>query len=229
MNKLHEECKKRGFNLIVEETLSRLRIAATIAFCLHLIAGTAMALVLRNGLETNANFQDRLTFITRHTELWIFGWLTWTAAAIALLYFYISFSQRHRTGRLAVLLAAAAIAPDLSAQAIEIGVLPAIAERVVTTNVGMDLFVALHRVAVMLSGYVANGLYSVAALSLAWTARRAYPVWVSMAGMAVGSVGLVLSAAALVDSAAAMFWTNLVLIPSILLWLAGVAMREPQP
>jgi hypothetical protein len=206
--------------------LTRLRVAAIIAFWIHFLAGAAMALVLSHGLETNPDFQNRLTFIVKHTALWTSSWLTWTAAAIAILYFYISFASEHYTGKLAVLLAAAAIAPDLSAQAIEIGVLPKIAARVVNASVGIDLFLGLHRVAVMLSGYVANGLYSFSALSLAWSTRRAYPFWVWTAGMAAGLFGFALSAAALADSATGMFWTNVVLVPSILLWLAGVAMHQ---
>jgi hypothetical protein len=182
-----------------------------------------MALVLGRGLETNPNFQDRLTFIADHTSLWTFAWTTWTAAAIAILYFYSSFAQANQTGNLAVLLTAAAIAPDLSAHAIEVGVLPTIAERVVHTNVDINLFVALHRLAVMMSGYAANGLYSLSALILTWEARSAYPAWVSAAGIATGCFGLVLSFAALLDSAAGMFWANVSLVPCILLWLAGVA------
>src|SRR2546422_7335852 len=121
--------------------LNRLRSAAIIAFWLHLLAGASMALVLRRGLETNPNFQDRLAFIVNQRALWIAGWLTWTAAAIA---------------------------ADLSGQAIEIGVLPGLAARV-------DFFTAFHRTAVMMSGYVANGMYSLSALVLSWSTRRSYP------------------------------------------------------
>src|SRR5262245_13841896 len=101
-----------------------------------------MALVLRLGLETNSNFQNRLAFIVDQRSLWTFAWTTWTAAAVAILYFYYCFASAHQTGQLAVLLTAAAIAMDVSAHAIEIGVLPAIAERVVKTNVDINLFVA---------------------------------------------------------------------------------------
>ena len=75
----------------------------------------------------------------------------------------------------------------------------------------------------MLSGYAGNGMYSLSAILLAWNARRAYPVWVSSAGIATGCFGLALSAAALINSASGMFWTNMFLVPSILVWLAGVA------
>ena len=204
---------------------------ATIAFCLHVLAGMAMAVVLRHGLETNPDFHDRLNFLVNHSVLWTFAWLTWTAAALAILYFYAAFASAHEAGqvskpvlRTAVLLTVAAIGPDLAAQAIEIGVLPAMANRILNANTGAELFLSFHRAAVMMSGYVANGLYSLSALILAWSTRNAYPVWVYGAGLAVGCFGLILSAAALMDSANGMFWSNVLLVPSILFWLAGVAL-----
>jgi len=199
--------------------MTRLQRAATIAFVLHLVAGAAMAVVLRQGLETNPDLQNRLSFLVNHRALWTLGWLTWTAAAIAILYFYMVFASTHHTGSLVVFLTAAAIAPDLAAQAIEIGVLPDLTQHA-------DWFILLHRTAVLMSGYVANGLYSFSALILAWSTRQAYPVWVWLSGVAVGCFGFMLSAAALVNSTAGMFWSNVVLVPSILLWLAGVALRE---
>src|SRR4051812_2543018 len=177
-----------------------------------------MALILRNGLETNSDFQDRLAFIINHRGLWTAGWLTWTAAATAILYFYIVFSSTHRAGKLAVILTVAAIAADLSGQVIEVGVLPSITDRI-------DLFTAFHRTAVMLSGCIGNGLYSVSALILAWAARAAYPRWVWAAGLMTGCIGLVLSIAVIANSTAGMFWSNVILVPCLLLWLVGVASR----
>ena len=200
--------------------LSRLRRTAAIAFCLHLLAGMAMALILRKGLETNPNLLSRVSFIVDHGALWTFAWLTWTAAAIAILCFYAAFASVHQTGQIAVWLTIAAIGPDVCAQAIEIGALPQIAMRA-------DLFITLHRIAVLMSGFVANGFYSASALILAWTTRRAYPNWISFAGIAAGVFGFALSAAALANWADGMFWTNVLLLPSLLSWLAGVAMLKP--
>jgi hypothetical protein len=197
-------------------SLKRLQRTATIAFCVHLVAGAAMAFILRHGLETNPDLLNRVSFIVDHAALWTFAWLTWTAAAIAILCFYGAFASVHRTGPIAVWLTIAAIGPDLCAQAIEIGVLPQTATRA-------DLFVTLHRIAVLMSGFVANGLYSASALILAWTTRRVYPAWVWAADVATGVFGLALSAAALLNSADGMFWANVVLVPSLLLWLLGVA------
>jgi len=197
--------------------LKRLRRAAIVAFIVHLLAGGSMALILRRGLDTNPDFQDRLSFLINHRAIWTLGWLTWTAAALAILYFYAVFAAEHRV-RFAVLLTVAAIAPDLSAQAIEVGVLPGLPSR--------ELFLALHRVAVVMSGGVANGLYSATALILACSARNAYPSWIWMMGVAVGFFGFMLSFAALVDSVSGMFWTNVLLVPAILIWLAGVAAKD---
>jgi hypothetical protein len=199
----------------------RLRRAALIAFLVHLIAGMAMALVLRYGLETTADLQARLAFLVNHRAAWTVAWLTWTAAAVAILYFYVAFADAFQSPRLAVFLTVAAIAPDLASQSIEIGVLPGLAAH------DVQMFLLLHRVAVMLSGYLANGLYSATALILAWTARRAYPAWITGAGLAVAVFGAALSVAALLDSVAGMFWSNVFLVPAILLWLAGVALIPP--
>ncbi len=196
----------------------RLRRAALIAFCAHLVAGLAMVFVLRHGLETNPDFQARLAFLANHRVAWTLAWLSWTAAAIAILYFYVAFADAHPSApRLAVMLTIVALGPDLAAQSIEIGVLPSLAVP--------ELFLTLHRVAVMLSGFLANGLYSITAMLLAWAARRDYPAWLSVIGIAVGVFGIGLSIAALLDSANGMFWTNVFLVPSILLWLAALSVK----
>jgi hypothetical protein len=198
--------------------LRPLRRAAAIAFCAHLVAGLSMAFVLRHGLETTPELQDRLAFLVNHRVLWTLGWFAWTIAALAILYFYFVFAAAHQSkSHFAVYLTVAALGPDLAAQAIEVGVLP---------NAAPDLFLTLHRVAVMLSGYVANGLYSATALILVWGARHAYPAWVSIIGLAVGVFGIALSVAALLDSVEGMFWTNVFLVPSLLLWLAAVAIID---
>jgi hypothetical protein len=218
------------FSIDRRGTLTGLQRAAIIGFFVHLLAGVGMALILRHGLDTNPALQDRWSFLCNHRILWSLGWLTWTATALTILYFYIAFAAAHQANTLwqfAVLLSAAAIGPDLAAQAVEIGVLPEIAYRAFSGNSAAELFMDLHRTAVMMSGFVANGLYSVPALILALSTRQAYPFWIWIAGVAVGVFGFMLSAAALIDSVAGMFWANVVLVPAILLWLAGVAITPP--
>lgn len=203
--------------------MNRLQRAAIAAFCLHLIAGIGMILVLWFGLETNPDLQNRLAFLVNHRVLWSAAWLTWTAAALSILYFFTVFAEIHLQGaRFALLLTVAAMGPDLAAQAIEIGVLPSLAFRAFSTNAAPELFLTFHRVAVMLSGYLANGLYSLTALLLAWSARRSYPSWVWLAGVVTGLLGIGLSAAVLAESVEGMFWMNALLVPALLIWLAGV-------
>ncbi len=78
-----------------------------------------------------------------------------------------------------------------------------------------------------MSGFVANGLYSASALILASSTRRVYPASIAFAGIAAGFAGFVLSAAAMVNSANGMFWSNVALLPCLLFWLAGSAIVKP--
>jgi hypothetical protein len=207
-----------------------LRHAAWLAFAAHLMAGLAMALILRHGLETNADLMDRLRFVARHRFLWSAGWLSWTVAGATILNFYAHFAAAHGSHgvspaplRTAVLLTVAAVATDWTAQAFEILVLPAFAR---TANA--KGFLIWHRTAVLLTGFLANWLYTMSALLLVWASRHVYPRWIRAAGFGVVAGGSILSAAAWVDSAPGMLFANLVLVPCLLAWLAGVASTTPE-
>ena len=219
---------------------ARLRVAARVALATHLLAGLAMATILRQGLETNPVLGDRVRFIADHVVLWRLAWLSWSVAAVSILYFFASFVSAHGMsatdpagGRgLVLMLGVVAVATDLTAEMIEIGVAPGLARQAVAEMAGSDaspsaaaLFVAFHRTSVMLSGFLANGLYSVIVLVLSVVGRRQYPKWVSWAGIGVGLSGIVLSAACLIDSVDGMVWSNVALVPLLLVWLAGVGLR----
>ena len=206
--------------------MNRLQRAALVALVIHLIAGLSMALILSRGLETTPNLHTRLTFLVNYRVWWTAAWLTWTAASIAILYFYIVFREVHAAPPLSVFLTVAAVALDLCGQAIEISLLPTSAARVLNENASPETFLLLHRKAEMLSGFAANGLYSISALLLVFPTRRAYPTSVSAFGSVVGFVGILLSIAVLLDSTAGMFWTNVMLVPSILCWLGLVAIAR---
>ena len=213
--------------------------AAWLSLGLHLVAGLAMLFVLRDGLETNQDVTSRLRFIVEHERLWIAAWLSWNLAALSFLYFIVSLAYAHETHdslaavplRIVVLLAVAGIVPDLSAEAIEMGVLPSVAASALASSNSAENqrahtndFLTLHRVAVMLTGFLANGLYSLAASILTWTARARYARWITIAGIGVGVSGAWLSAAALADSPRGLLWSNAALVPCILAWLTGVAL-----
>ena len=218
--------RSNGTGPAVKDRLwTRLRRAAWLAFAVHLLAGLAMALILRHGLETNADLAGRLRFVAQHRFWWTAGWLSWTVAAVTILTLYARFAAAHRSRgvssaplRTAVLLTIVAVAADWTAQAVEMFVLPGLARMANAAG-----FLVWHRAAVVLTGFLANGLYSMSALLLVWASRRAYPRWIQVAGFGVVAGGSILSAAAWADSAAGMLVANVVLVPCLLVWLAGVA------
>ncbi|MBI3549420.1 MAG: hypothetical protein HY078_10305 [Elusimicrobia bacterium] len=201
----------------------RLAWAAWAALLLHLAAGLAMVLLLRRGLESNADLADRLSFLQDHRALWTGGWLTWTAAAFSILAFFQAFAAAHSKAGAratplwgAVFVAVAAVAFDLNAQGIEMSVLPTLIEAPFE-------FLHQHRVAVLLTGGIANALYTAATwIMIAETSGR-YDRRTTVAGYGVVAFGIGLSAAAAADSAAGMVAANAGLVPCIVLWLFGVA------
>jgi hypothetical protein len=123
------------------------------------------------------------------------------------------------------------MAADLASEAIEMGVLPGLARQVlaelargVQQPTELPIFLTFHRTAVMLTGYLANGLYTLAVILCVWSTQKIYPAWVSVAGIGVGGAGLTLSKATLLLSVNEMMWANVVLVPCIMAWLLGVAL-----
>jgi hypothetical protein len=205
----------------VNRAWARLCRAAWIAVATHALAGLAMLLVLQQGLETNPDLDARLRFLAEQRAAWIAAWLTWNAAALSILYFCVAFASAHRSEAnqtalaFAVALCSAAIACDLGAESILMGLLPELAG-------DRGRFLVWERAAVLLSGYVANGLYTVAIGTLWWSTRKAYASTALAAGLLTCLAGLTLSAAALAGSVSGMFWSNAVLLPGLLVWLAAV-------
>jgi hypothetical protein len=190
--------------------VKRLRRAAVIAFVTHLVAGLCMLIVLGPGLDTNPDIGARLQYIASHRAAWTGAWLTWHLAAFSILYFYAAFTTVHGLKRYAVYLTILAMAADFTGETIEWAFIPSVAA---------TAYAPLHRSAVLLSGFVGNTLYSLSALFLARSAREAYPRYTTIAGYAVGAVGMALSVSVVIDSATGMLWTNALLLPILLLWL----------
>lgn len=216
-----------------------LRRTAWLSVAVHLLAGLAMALVLRHGLETNPDFLDRLRFLVEHKRLWQLAWFPWNLAALAMLYFVVCYRRAHRGHGLgdhaldyALVLCAAAVPLDLTAEAIEMAAIPELAAlpQGSEDSGGANPFVQFHvwhRTAVILTGCFANGLYTLSAVMLTWSTCRVHPRWLTAAGFVVGLGGLGLSAAALLDSVMGMFLANVILVPAILLWQSGIALASP--
>jgi hypothetical protein len=212
----------------------RLSKAAFITAVVHLIAGLCMAIILRQGLDT-ADLQSRLSFLTEYTTLWIYGWLTWNLAAFAILYFYYCFAESHAENnnyawllRFAVLLTVAGMAIDFCAEAIEMGVLPNLAQMILVhtssvANSSTEIFLALHRTAIMMTGCLSNELYTISAAILIFATWSSYGWIIRGSGFLLVVAGIGLSVACLLNWVTGMFLYNVILLPMLVIWLLAIA------
>lgn len=204
----------------MNESWRRLRDACVIAAAVHLVAGLAMALVLRHGLQSNPDLADRMRFLVERRGLWTAAWLSWNAAALSILWFFACVAEARPCAltRFALALAAAGVAGDLSAETIEMALAPTLA----AAGRASELLTA-DRAAVLLTGTLANGLYTAASLAALAALWKDSTTLVRAAGVVVGLSGVWLSAAALADSTWGMLASNVLLVPAILAWQLGLA------
>jgi hypothetical protein len=199
----------------------QLRPAAAAAFAAslsHLLAGLAMALVLRPGLGApGVTLAARMEWLPDHRLTWSVGWLCWHAAGVCMMAFYVGLALRWfqagplRTG-LALVLAAAALANDLGGQSLYL-MLP---------EVGPDAFVLLDRSATLLTANVANGLYSLAGALLVWVGARELPRPLLLLSLGVWLPGSLMCLAAVAGSAVGLVVANVLLMPTLVVWTALV-------
>ena len=114
----------------------------------------------------------------------------------------------------------AAIALGLPPYAISTGSFP--------SQIAVELLFTMHRTAVLLTGYLANALYTVSAALLIVATRKDYPKLVQAAGWLVVIGGIWLSGAAYIDSTAGMVASNALILPALIGWLGGVAVTSRQ-
>lgn len=211
-----------------------LRNSSLITIVTHFVGGISMLLILRHGLETNTDFNDRLRFLVDHKALWIAGWIPWSIAALSILYFYGNFANAHKNsknyslsmGLLVFFLTVVAVALDFKAQKMEILLIPDLAQKALANPSASASFLAVHRKAMMLTGFAANGLYSLSALLLVRMTWKFYANWIRIAGLCVGVVGLAASGMVFVNSVNGMLWTNAILVPCILIWQLGIVLTH---
>ena len=195
------------------------RIAARMAFAaagVHALAAAAMLVALQPGLPVAGSaLADRMAYVSQQTVAWWLGWLTWHAADLALLAFYVALAGRwgrHAPVRcgLALLLGGAGLADDIGAQAIYM---------TVASRLGPEAFVVAEVVAGLLTGYVANGLYTLAGILLVWAGAAELPAYLVVLSLPVWVAGLGRCAASLAASPGGQFWSVAVLMPAFILWM----------
>lgn len=201
-------------------------VAAWAALGTHVLASLALLVLLHDGLDTNPDATSRLAYIAGHRAAWIGGWLTWHAASLSIVVFIVLIAAAARIGgqaapaRVAVAFVIAAFAADIAGQALLIGFMPSAADPLIDPA----FILRVHRIAVLLSGYAGNGLYTLASLLTAAQLSRESNGLMRLAGLTIGVSGAALSVAALVGSARGMYWSNAALLPSLLIWLGCVAL-----
>jgi|AGTN01.3.fsa_nt_gi hypothetical protein len=244
-----------------------LRNASVISILIHSCAGLVMFFILREGLDTNPDFSLRMMFLAEHKAAWVLSWLVWNAAAFSILYFYFSFVRAHHRwsesnseekatrkpfARLSAMhfafaLSIAAVALDLGAESIQMGVLPELAAkyppvdpRQISLKPGVPgltqdgnlpspiltkvLFDAFNRTSIMLTGCMANFLYTATATILLIATRKRYGIVTLISGVLVAISGTCLSAACILNSVPGMFWTNAFLLPALSIWQLTIAL-----
>jgi hypothetical protein len=142
-----------------------------------------------------STLEVRMAFLAERTQGWRVGWATWALCALALLWYLALVSERRPTAgtRLAVVLAGAGVAVDLTCDALYVVVLPEVA------RAHPDTFLLVERAIGVGSVVVANGLYSIALL-ITTTAVDAVPWPARALGWASGTGGLAMAVAGLAGS-----------------------------
>ncbi len=198
------------------------RQSARIAYAtaaLNLTAALTMLLALRPGLPVPGSLvSDRIVFVTRNRGLWWAGWLTWHAAAVSLVLFLLLLAARFSRQAparavIAAVVSIVGLSADLSAEAIYMGVAPWLDE---------PRFRLAEAVGGILTGYLGNGLYTLAGILLTWAGARELPRSLLLLAVPLWSVGLCLCAASLVHCPLGQFWSTAVLMPLFILWAALV-------
>jgi hypothetical protein len=200
---------------VPEPTARTVARLAYLAAGLNLAAGLAMLVLLRPGLPApTTTVEARAEYVVANPVAWWLGWLVWHAAALALLAFYAGLAGLWwrwgpiRCG-LALLCAAAALAVDLAGQALYVGLPP---------QLDVAGFGVLETAAIILTGYVANGLYTLAGVLLVWVGAAVLPRSLVALSLPVWAAGAALSATSLVQWSAGQIGSAALLIPLLALW-----------
>lgn len=143
----------------------------------NFVAIVAMGTVLMPG-TTLFPEASRADYVAENTALWRLGWTCWIVAAISLLVFYRWWRHRVDAGVAPLWIAATAFAADMIAESTLIVLVPDRPE--------------LARPSFLITGGVANGLYTVAGILLARATpqvRERFALWT----WAMWSTGIALS------------------------------------
>lgn len=194
-------------------------LAAYLAAILNLVAAIGMWLWLKPGLPLpHTIMADRMSYVVSHPAWWIIGWGLCHLAALSMLGMYVGLAGQWLKLApipcvLALLMSAAGLCADLGAEMLYMGL---------AADLGAHDFGLLERVVGLLTGYLGNGMYSVAGVLLTVAGWKMMPIALRTLALAVWGAGLVLSGATLLEAPQVQFWSIAILMPSVVLWSAGI-------
>ena len=194
----------------------RASFTAWFAAATHVVAAVGMLFLLRDGLP-GFDESHRVFYLTAHRTAWTMGWLTWQVAVLSLIALYAVLALRFG-GALSVTAVAAAtagMAIDVATQMRYIAILP---------ELRGDAFARLDRELEVLTGYAANGLYTVGFALLVIAVRRVLPKSAVALAVPVTASGFALAAAALLHSPRLEVVTSAILFPLFTLWIILIAL-----
>jgi hypothetical protein len=221
--------------------------ALSVLCCLgtHSIAGIASFLVLIPGSPLVASVASRAAYLSTHRTAWVLMWATWAMSSVALLGFYWVLMSRLEPPhpglkRSVSLLMLLAIGVDISAQVVYATMTPGLGERFLAARgperiPALAQFVWGERLPMLLSGAVANGLYSLCGVLVCVAAARdaRFPRALRNAASLAWAGGLALSIASIAGDPGWIAVTTALAIGPFMLWCAAVGLvffgRVPFP
>jgi len=188
---------------------------AWIAAAAHVVAAAAMLLLLRAGLPPVPD-DDRIAYIATHRAAWMGGWLTWQLAVLTLIALYAVLARRFGgalpLAALAIGTAGASI--DIATQMRFIVILP---------KLRGEAFALLDRELEAMTGYAANGLYTLAFVLFVVAGWRELPKLANALAGPIAVSGFALSLAALMHHAMGEIVSSAILFPLFTLWTILIA------
>lgn len=188
---------------------------AWLAVATHVVASAAMLLLLREGLPP-ASDAERIAFISAHRAAWTIGWLTWQLAVVSLIALYAVLAKRFGgplpLAALAIATAGAAI--DIATNVRYIVILP---------RLNGEAFALLDRELEAMTGYAANGLYTLAFVLFAIAGRYELPRLANVLATPIAISGFALAIGAMLHHAPAEIVSSAILFPLFTLWTILIA------
>jgi hypothetical protein len=188
---------------------------AITAAVLNAAAALVMLIWLRPGVPPGEEqLSERIAYVADNVGVWRASWFVWNLAAISLVAFYVVLMLRWRERAPvlcwgAVLLAAAGLAADTGAEALLM---------IVSPGADATTFALVEKIGLALTGYIGNGLYTLAGIALTVAGARELPRGLVVLGALAWAAGLALSASTLAGWGAGQFGTTAALMPLFVAW-----------